>query len=88
MMEAVRTSETSVDNHSTRQYNPEDSSEHQKEITHQLPVLQPPLSHCFFRASEMLYLLPSFNIFENNLSYQIPTLMKCQISCGQYNTMH
>jgi hypothetical protein len=28
-MEAVRTSETSVDNHFTRQYNPEDSSEHQ-----------------------------------------------------------
>jgi hypothetical protein len=27
-MEAVRTSETSVDNHSTRQYNPENSSEH------------------------------------------------------------
>jgi hypothetical protein len=27
MMEAVRTSETSVDNLSTRQYNPEDSSE-------------------------------------------------------------
>jgi hypothetical protein len=26
MMEAVRTSETSVDNHFTRQYNPEDSS--------------------------------------------------------------
>jgi hypothetical protein len=30
MMEAARTSETSVDNHFTRQYNPEDSSE-QKE---------------------------------------------------------
>jgi hypothetical protein len=29
MMEAVRTSETSVDNHFTQQYNPEDSSEHQ-----------------------------------------------------------
>jgi hypothetical protein len=29
MMEAVRTSETSVDNHFTWQYNPEDSSEHQ-----------------------------------------------------------
>jgi hypothetical protein len=29
MMEAVRTSETSVDNHFTRHYNPEDSSEHQ-----------------------------------------------------------
>jgi hypothetical protein len=28
MMEAVRTSETSVDNHFTRQYNPEHSSEH------------------------------------------------------------
>jgi hypothetical protein len=30
MMEAVRTSETSVDNHFTRQYNPEDNSEHYK----------------------------------------------------------
>jgi hypothetical protein len=28
MMEAVRTSETSVDNHLTRQYIPEDNSEH------------------------------------------------------------
>jgi hypothetical protein len=28
MMEAVRTSETSVDNNFTRQYNPEDNSEH------------------------------------------------------------
>jgi hypothetical protein len=27
MMEAVHTSETSVDNHFTQQYNPEDSSE-------------------------------------------------------------
>jgi hypothetical protein len=33
MMEAVRTSETSVDNHFTRQYNPEDSSE-QQNTTH------------------------------------------------------
>jgi hypothetical protein len=32
MMEAVRTSETSVDNHSTRQYNPEDSSEQKYKI--------------------------------------------------------
>jgi hypothetical protein len=29
-MEAARTSETSVDNYFTRQYNPEDSSEHQR----------------------------------------------------------
>jgi hypothetical protein len=35
MMEAVRTSETSVDNHSTRQYNPEDSSEHDTWFTAQ-----------------------------------------------------
>jgi hypothetical protein len=33
MMEAVRTSETSVDNHFTRQYNPEDNSEHQVNLT-------------------------------------------------------
>jgi hypothetical protein len=32
MMEAVRTSETSVDNHFTRQYNPEDSSEHGNDV--------------------------------------------------------
>jgi hypothetical protein len=28
LMEALRTSETTVDNHFTRQYNPEDSSEY------------------------------------------------------------
>jgi hypothetical protein len=38
MMEAVRTSETSVDNLFTRQYNPEDSSEQQ---------LKPPATLCF-----------------------------------------
>jgi hypothetical protein len=32
MVEAVRTSETSVDNHFTRRYNPEDSSEHHAAI--------------------------------------------------------
>jgi len=32
MMEAVRTSETSVDNHFTRQYNPEDSSEQEHDV--------------------------------------------------------
>jgi hypothetical protein len=32
MMEAVRTSETSVDNHFTRQYNPEDSSEQRASV--------------------------------------------------------
>jgi hypothetical protein len=33
MMEAVRTSETSVDNHFTRQYIPEDNSEHHTHAT-------------------------------------------------------
>jgi hypothetical protein len=34
MMEAVRTSETSVDNHFTRQYIPEDNSEHLESELH------------------------------------------------------
>jgi hypothetical protein len=34
MMEAVRTSEMSVDNHFTRQYNPEDSSEQLNHIVY------------------------------------------------------
>jgi hypothetical protein len=48
MMEAVRTSETSVDNHSTRQYNPEDSSENDPLVPHKIflasSVLPLPLS--------------------------------------------
>jgi hypothetical protein len=44
VMEAVRTSETSVDNHFTRQYIPEDNSEHHhhltfREVGHCWPVL-------------------------------------------------
>jgi hydrogenase maturation factor len=35
MMEAVRTSETSVENQFTRQYNPEDNSEHHNAVTKQ-----------------------------------------------------
>jgi hypothetical protein len=49
MMEAARTSETSVDNHFTRQYNPEDSSEHPKIL---LPVsaLKPyPVLYCHYK---------------------------------------
>jgi len=38
MMEAVRTSETSVDNHFTRQYNPEDSSEQKLVMTKNFDV--------------------------------------------------
>jgi hypothetical protein len=40
MMEAVRTSETSVDNHFTRQYNPEDSSEHDNRIVFWIHMLK------------------------------------------------
>jgi hypothetical protein len=42
MVEAVRTSETSVDNYFTRQYIPEDNSEHQ-EISPLLSVSRPAL---------------------------------------------
>jgi hypothetical protein len=38
MMEAARTSETSVDNYFTRQYIPEDNSELQKQFCPLLPV--------------------------------------------------
>jgi hypothetical protein len=41
MMEAVRTSETSVDNHFTWQYIPEDNSEHHTRRRENLK------SHCF-----------------------------------------
>jgi hypothetical protein len=44
MMEAVRTSETSVDNHSTPQYNPEDSSEQRNRRDY--CVLNPSVNHC------------------------------------------
>jgi hypothetical protein len=44
MMEAVRTSETSVDNHFTRQYNPEDSSEHFYVLLHYNAVARKTLS--------------------------------------------
>jgi hypothetical protein len=43
IMEAVRTSETSVDNHFTRQYNPEDNSEH-----HAWTSLVPTTPRCAF----------------------------------------
>jgi tetratricopeptide repeat protein 8 len=40
MMEAVRTSETLVDNHFTWQYIPEDNSEHNTEVTEYFAHLQ------------------------------------------------
>jgi hypothetical protein len=46
MMEAVRTSETSVDNQFTRQYNPEDSSEHHTRRRENLK------SHKFYQVSK------------------------------------
>jgi hypothetical protein len=49
MMEAARTSETSVDNHFTRQYNPEDSSERQCKCLQQM--LKPHIGMLFSRKS-------------------------------------
>jgi hypothetical protein len=39
LMEAVHTSETSVDNHFTRQYIPEDNSEHDETIIKMLHLV-------------------------------------------------
>jgi hypothetical protein len=39
MMEAVRTSETSVGNHFTRQYIPEDNSEQESDMTNSNDVI-------------------------------------------------
>jgi hypothetical protein len=50
MMEAVRTSETSVDNHFTRQYIPEDNSDHHRGKSFafagdRTPAVQPVVRH-------------------------------------------
>jgi hypothetical protein len=61
MMEAVRTSETSVDNHSTRQYNPEDSSEH-----HQFLLLGTLFYYAFSVTG--LYSIADIPVFETILN--------------------
>jgi hypothetical protein len=60
MMEAVRTSETSVDNHFTRQYNPEDSSEHH---THRRENLK---SHIIWNTFLLNYIFKVFFFFFTN----------------------
>jgi hypothetical protein len=52
MMEAVRTSETSVDNHFTRQYIPEDNSEHH---TRRRENLKSHIEISFFSTQYKLY---------------------------------
>jgi hypothetical protein len=51
-MEAARTSETSVDNHFTRQYNPEDSSEHHTRRRENLKSHRNLLIHIWNSASD------------------------------------
>jgi hypothetical protein len=53
-MEAVRTSETSVDNHFTRQYNPEDSSEHHTRRRENLK------SHIIYHRVYILNIMPFY----------------------------
>jgi hypothetical protein len=55
MMEAVHTSETSVDNHFTRQYIPEDNSEHNCSLfvpflTKDLNIIRKPNCHSVYHA--------------------------------------
>jgi hypothetical protein len=75
MMEAVRTSETSVDNHFTRQYNPEDSSEHH---TCRIFAIRWESAKNFFPAFKKtfyflnitaLWNIPPFSLFEVNQSF-------------------
>jgi hypothetical protein len=47
MMEAARTSETSVDNYFTRQYIPEDNSELQKDQNRQLHSYESLKTSCY-----------------------------------------
>jgi hypothetical protein len=61
MMEAVRTSETSVDNHFTRQYNPEDSSEHHTRRRENLK------SHLLHGACQLPSSLTVKDVLESNM---------------------
>jgi hypothetical protein len=75
MMEAVRTSETSVDNHFTRQYNPEDSSEHHTRRRENLK------SHTETTAEEVIsqFLIPSeMEVFKTDL---LPSVYSIVTSC-------
>jgi hypothetical protein len=64
MMEAVRTSETSVDNHFTRKYNPEDNSEYHTRRRENLK------SHKIYSAN-IIYLLFIQNRNEHIVMYVI-----------------
>jgi hypothetical protein len=88
MMEAVRTSETSVDNHFTRQYNPEDNSEHHTrrrenlkshknpKVHHRIHNSSPPNDyHKIFSWGVLLghkYLLHNYRKF-SGLGYEVDT---------------
>jgi hypothetical protein len=74
MMEAVRTSETSVDNHFTWQYNPEDSSEHHTRRRENLKSHMPYSSLLFLVAFHLLY-TGTFWVMQG-LTYANTTLRK------------
>jgi hypothetical protein len=61
MMEAVRTSETSVDNHFTRQYIPEDNSEHKKTSC-----------NCIFSVIRIKIFQDSKDVSPNNILDSLP----------------
>jgi hypothetical protein len=63
-MEAVRTSETSVDNHFTRQYNPEDSSEHHTRRRENLKSHNNRITHMLFPELRTNF-IPAFLILKS-----------------------
>jgi hypothetical protein len=73
MMEAVRTSETSVDNHFTRQYIPEDNSRRRENLKSQTLVLQ-----------AVLFGLPVCNI----LQISHPVSLDAVMSKDNYNLVN
>jgi hypothetical protein len=81
MMEAVRTSETSVDNHFTRQYNPEDTSEHLFTLLCNFCALHkvPKMLYCTWRCFKIHKILSLSSFQQINWTskkWQLPLLLR------------
>jgi hypothetical protein len=73
MMEAVRTSETSVDNHFTRQYFPEDNSEHH---TRRRENLKSHIEYDIFRRAKLCH----GTVSEGELLFNLCLVLNCTLN--------